>query len=100
MIKSKKIRDSAKGEDCTLNIATACNYNPETTVFCHFTVHGGGSAKLAGDLSGGYGCSDCHDVIDQRRQMYLEPGDFDYYMRRSMVRTLDRLVDKGIIVIK
>lgn len=100
MIKSKKIRDSAKGEECTLKIPGTCNYDAETTVLCHFTLHNGGSAKLNGDLSAGYGCSGCHDVLDGRTVYDWMSGDKEFYMRRSMVRTLDRLVDKGIVVIK
>ena len=99
MIRSKKIRDSARGEECTLKIPGACNYSPETTVLCHFTLHNGGSAKLNGDLSAGYGCSSCHDVLDGRKVYDWMSGDKEFYMRRSMVRTLDRLVDKGIVVI-
>ena len=30
------IRNAAKGEQCTLNIAGVCNYNPETVVFLPF----------------------------------------------------------------
>jgi hypothetical protein len=99
MIRSKKIRDSAKGEECTLKSPGACNYDAETTVLCHFTLHNGGSAKLNGDLSAGYGCSGCHDAIDGRKVYDWMSGDKEFYMRRSMVRTLDRLVDKGIVVI-
>ena len=99
MIKSKKIRDAAKGEDCTLNIPGACNHNPETSVLCHFTLHNGGSARLNGELSAGIGCSGCHDAIDGRRAYQWEPGDKEFYMRRSQVRTLDRWVDKGLVVI-
>ena len=30
------IRKAAKGEECTLNIAGVCSYDPETVVLCHF----------------------------------------------------------------
>ena len=77
-----------------------CNYNSETTVLCHFTLHNGGSARLNGDLSAGYGCSDCHNAIDGRRQIKFGLRGREFYMRRSMVRTLDRLVEKGLLIIK
>ncbi|BBI46989.1 hypothetical protein KPSA1B_105772 [Pseudomonas syringae pv. actinidiae] len=32
---SKKLRASAKGQDCTVRIPAICNYNPETTVLAH-----------------------------------------------------------------
>ena len=97
MIKSKKIRDSARGEECTLNIPGVCNYDTETTVLCHFSCQIGGSNRLNGELSSGFGCSDCHRQIDLYE---LSEADREFYMRRSMVRTLDRLVDKGIVIIK
>ena len=101
MIKSKKIRDSAKGEDCTLNIPSVCNYDPETTVLCHFTLHDGGSARLNGELSSGYGCVRCHNVIDRREYLDSQSAtDLEFYMRRSMVRTLDRLFEKGLLEVK
>ena len=30
------IRKAARGEECTLNIAGVCSYDPETVVLCHF----------------------------------------------------------------
>ena len=95
MIKSKKIRDSARGEECTLNIPGVCRYDSETVVLCHFSVQDGGSNRLNGDLCAGYGCSLCHLAIDQ-----YEAEDREFYMRRSMVRTLTRLFEKGLLEVK
>ena len=30
------IRKAARGEECTLNIAGVCSYDPDTVVLCHF----------------------------------------------------------------
>lgn len=53
------------------------------------------------DLSAAYLCSDCHDVTDRRT---LAPAmtelDRAFYMRRAMVRTWRRLIEKGVITIK
>ena len=35
---SKKIRNSARGQDCALRIPGVCNFNPETTVLAHVGV--------------------------------------------------------------
>lgn len=99
MINSKKIRNSAKGEDCTLQIGGVCRGDNETVVLCHFPLHDGGSARLNGEISAGYGCFSCHSVIDRREYTSLSEADREFYMRRSMVRTLDRLVEKGLVVI-
>lgn len=99
-MKSNAIRQSAKGEQCTLNIAGVCNYNPETVVLCHFPSEEHGIAKKSDDMCAGYGCSDCHDAIDNRTNGGLTDGEREFYMRRSMVRTHKRLIEKGIISIK
>lgn len=103
-MKSKAIRQSAEGEDCTLNIVGVCNYNPKTTVLAHLPDESKGMGRKSDDISACYACSDCHDVIDGRDMKKLtalvESGDLEWYMRRAMVRTWRRLVDKGFIIIK
>lgn len=93
--KTTPIRASAKGEDCTLNIAGVCNYNPETTVFCHFPSEDKGMGIKSSDFSGGYGCSSCHDLIDGRSNIELPEGTKEWYMRRSTYRTFKRLEAQG-----
>ncbi len=99
MIRSKKITDAAKWETCTLQIAGECNYNPETTVFCHFPDESHGIAKKADDISGGFGCSNCHDCIDGRRKSEEWSGHKEFYMRRSQTRTMRRLFELGVMKI-
>ena len=99
MIRSKAIRNAAKGQDCTVNIVGVCNYNPETVVFAHYPSEGKGMGIKSSDLCGGFCCSNCHDQLDSRS------GKLDYYekeayMRRSMVRTLEKLADMGILTVK
>jgi hypothetical protein len=98
----KKIMDSARNEQCTLNISGVCNYDTDTVVYCHFADGSGGSNKLTGPLHGGYGCSSCHDSIDGRVLGFnqLTKVDREFYMRRSMNRTINRLIEKGLVVIK
>ena len=96
-MKSKKIRNSARGEDCTLNISGVCNYDPETVVYVHFPDNTHGIGQKATDFSGAYGCSACHDAVDGR----VNCDEFFYhqhfYMRRAQTRTLERLYEKGIL---
>lgn len=100
MIRSKKITDAARGQDCTLNILGACNHNPETTVFCHFPDETHGMGLKASDLSGGFGCSGCHDAIDGRARSEEFLGRRDWYMRRSQTRTMEKLFEMGVVKIK
>lgn len=98
-IKSKKLRDSAKGENCTLNIAFVCNYDPSTVVLCHFPSEIAGYKST--DLSAGYGCSSCHSVLDGATKIDppLSDANKQYYMRRSQTRTLHRLIENGVVKI-
>lgn len=91
------IRASAKGERCTLNIVGICNYNNDTVVLCHYPSEYKGMAVKSPDWCAGYGCSACHDAIDDRIDAGLTDYEKEFYMRRSMVRTIGRLIDKGLL---
>ncbi len=99
-IHSKKILDCAHNEECTIQIAGVCNYDPATTVFMHFPDESHGMSKKSDDLSGGFGCSACHDAVDGRVKSEEFKEYSDFYMRRSQNRTLRRLVDKNIISVR
>lgn len=98
-LQKKKIRESARGEECTLNIAGICNHNTETTVLCHLPDESHGIAKKSDDVSSAYGCSACHDLIDGRdnKKWSFKPEDIEWYMRRAQTRTLRRLIEKGLV---
>jgi hypothetical protein len=61
-----KVRQSARGEDCTLRFPGICNWNNETTVFCHSNRSSDGKGMGMKAKIGAYGCSACHDVLDGR----------------------------------
>jgi hypothetical protein len=63
-----KLRRSARGKMCTLQIHPHCNSNPDTVVLCHIGSVSKGIALKSHDHFGVYGCSDCHDVIDGRKK--------------------------------
>jgi len=98
---SNKIRASAREEPCTLQIVGVCNHNWQTTVLAHLPDESNGMGTKPDDISACYACSSCHDAIDRRT---LAPAmtelDREFYMRRAMVRTWRRLVEKGIIQLK
>lgn len=96
-IVSKKIRDSARDEDCTFQIAGVCSHDTATVVLCHLPDESHGMARKSDDISAAYGCDACHAVIDGRAPHDFEPGERDWYQRRAMVRTWRRLIDKGIV---
>lgn len=96
-IKSKKITNSAKGEDCTLRIAGVCNFNPETTVFAH--MNGGGMGTKHNDIHGCYACSDCHDWLDGGWIMsnLMDGAEVECEFLRAMIETQNKLIEKGLV---
>jgi len=96
----KAIMDAARDESCTLNIPAGCDWGTETTVYCHFPDGTGGSNRLTGPLCGGFGCQGCHAIIDGRTPPALSNEDQEFYMRRSANRTINRLIERGLVTVK
>lgn len=93
-----KITKSAKGEECQIRIPGACNFNEETTVFCH--LGGGGMGMKRKDIHGAYGCSSCHDVVDFRRATDTSSWqDVQIFFYEGVFRTQEILLEKGLIKI-
>ena len=93
-IRSYKIRQAAYMEDCTLRLPGICNFDPATTVLAHFSFEGGKMGGKASDLSAAFCCSACHDSMDFRTD---KSEAWDYYAARGIQRTLQRLVERGIV---
>jgi len=89
-IRSKKITQSARGEECTLN-GVNCNYDSSTTVFCHLNEYwaGKGMGIKSHDI-GFYGCSNCHQDYDQNKL-----DDKYFYILRAVVKTWVILLEKN-----
>lgn len=100
-IKSNKIRQSARGEECTLQIAGVCNHDPATTVLCHIGFNDGtAKRRRPNERNAVYGCSACHDVIDGRQWADLGAADNGlwkwWYIARALVRTAERRDELGV----
>lgn len=92
---SKKIRESAKGQECQLRIPGVCNFDPSTTVLAH-VGRGSGISQKCDDIHATYACSDCHDAIDGRTSL----GDqrlIRLNAYEGMLRTQVILLEEGLI---
>ena len=91
---SQILRDSARGQECTIRLPGICNHDPATTVLCH--LDGGGMGMKHPDIFGAFGCSSCHDEVDRRTREcdaeYARASFFD-----GMVRTQQHWLDAGIL---
>lgn len=92
---SKKIRNSARGQDCALRIPGVCNFNPETTVLAHVGRNRGMSIKCH-DTMAVYACSSCHDQIDGRSSV-LDVGTRSQYILDALEETQAKLLEQGLI---
>lgn len=97
----RRIRESARGEDCDIRIPGACNFDPATVVWSHFPGLAGGRGMgfKSLDLCGVYGCSGCHDVVDMRAPM--PPGETRQSVmlawHEGHLRSLVKLRAKGLV---
>lgn len=92
---SKKIRESAKGQECQVRIPGVCNFDPSTTVLAH-VGRGSGISQKCDDIHATYACSHCHDAIDRRVK---EGGTYELlnYAYEGMIRTQVILLEEGLI---
>ena len=99
-MKSKKIRESARGEDCQVRIPGTCNFNPETTILAHVGI-GGGMGSKASDIEASYCCSSCHDLIDGRVNNAVHmKTQIKLMAYEGAQRTRQILVSKNLIKLK
>lgn len=95
-IVSKKLRDSARGQDCAVRIPGTCNFNPETTVLAHLPCGQKGIGMKGLDTVAVYACSACHDAIDGRGAGSIDWRD----MLRAVAETHLALMSAGILTVK
>ncbi len=91
---SQKLRDSARGQQCTFCIPGICDSGPETVVLCHAPSDSKGMGNKAHDYHAAFGCYTCHEALDQHRV-----DDAEFYWRRGMQRTWDAWIERGLILI-
>ena len=92
-----KLRKSAKGQPCTLQIFPYCQENRETVVLCHLNSLAKGMAFKSQDYFGVYGCNICHDIIDGRRQTLIEKDEILKCQMRGLERTWEIMIGEGLI---
>ena len=88
-MKSKKIRESARGEDCSLRESPECQ-DGETVVFCHLNSGFRGTGIKSPDLFGVYACYQCHQILDAGEVLYKD-------QLRALQETQMKLYHKGLI---
>jgi len=99
-IRIKQIRDSARGQICTVQIPGVCNYDEQTTVLAHYQAPGhGGMGTKSDDSSAAYACSKCHDILDRRVPWTrgIHEQEREWYWFRAMRRTWKLLLENEVL---
>lgn len=100
-VRSRKILDSARDEECTVRLPGVCLRTTDHTVFAHSNrgADGKGGAQKADDDRGAYACYACHAVYDRqvKRPLHLDLSDVEAAFDRGMEETRARLRSKGLL---
>ena len=100
-----KLRLEAKGRECQIRIPDVCNGNSETVVLCHLNNKGmfnAGTGMKSSDIFAAWGCSACHDVVDNRASWddasgYFSPQEIQAMFYEGVFRTQNILLNEGKI---
>jgi len=94
MAKQTKIRNSARGEDCSLRLGHCSS--PETVMLAHIGKNRGMGIKCA-DYFAVYACHNCHNVIDGVVFHWMAPMEMEAEKLRALEETQDKLFAKGLL---
>ena len=97
MAKQNRFTKSARGEECTLMIYPYCSGDIEKTVLCHINCEDKGTSIKSPDFFAVFGCSDCHDIIDGKRQVELSKVEIIKCIQRGLYRTWKRWIELGVV---
>ena len=86
-VRSKKLRDSARGRECTLRLPGVCNGDPETSVLCHLPFGKRGVASKVSDDHSVVACSACHDQLDARALPKVSQAELYECIIRAIAET-------------
>lgn len=96
--KGTKLRKSAKGQDCMVNIWGVCNNRPETVVLAH--LNGGGGGMKHHDMFGAFACSACHEWLDGGYVRSTDRKERDAIHAEAIHRTQQWWLDNNFIEVK
>ncbi|MFH7524064.1 nuclease domain-containing protein [Aeromonas sp. A5] len=99
-IRSKALRNGARGQFCKLQLPGVCVGGTETTVLAHLPSAPHGMALKGDDLVAVEACCACHDAIDGRRSYEWQPGEREAAIYAALTRQLHNWVVRGLISVK
>ena len=93
---NSKLRESAKGEQCSLRLSPRCTDEYGAVVLCHIGRNRGIATKC-NDLHSVYGCNHCHDIIDGRVKSQFSKLEIEAEKLRAQEETQLKFIAKGLM---
>ncbi|TFF09688.1 DUF1364 family protein [Pseudomonas sp. BCA14] len=94
-VESKKLRESARGQACTLRLA-GCGYDDDTIVLAHIPCGQKGIGMKGPDVIACFACDSCHSIIDGRKRGEFEVAD----LLRALAETQLHWIGKGLLKVQ
>jgi len=94
-----KIRESAKGEVCSLRLSPMCTDEYGAVVLCHIGKRRGIAIKCTDNMAV-YGCNHCHDIIDGRVKSEFSKIELEAEKLRALEETQAKLIEKELLCLK
>ena len=94
-IVSKKLRDSANGQTCTLRL-DGCGHDDGTVVLAHLPCGQKGVGMKSPDQMAVFACHSCHQVIDGSGRWSVPAADY----LRALAETQLIWIRMGLLTIK
>lgn len=89
---SKKLRDSARDQTCTLRLQ-GCGYDDGTVVLAHLPCGQKGMGMKGPDVIACFACDNCHSIIDGRKRGEYEAAD----LLRALAETQVHWIERGLL---
>ncbi|GLX87858.1 hypothetical protein Pfra02_04270 [Pseudomonas fragi] len=89
---SKKLRDSARDQTCTLRLQ-GCGYDDGTVVLAHLPCGQKGMGMKGPDVIACFACDSCHSIIDGRKRGEYETAD----LLRALAETQVHWIERGLL---
>lgn len=91
---SKRLRDSARGRDCTMRLAV-CRFDTETTVLAHLPCGNKGTGMKSPDMLAVFACANCHAQIDGPDRWQIPASDY----LRALAETQLAWIEEGLLTV-
>ena len=99
-LRSRKLREAARGQQCTVRLPSVCSGDPDTVVLAHAPAGHRGMSTKTDDSHAAFACDACHAVLDGRVKARVSREEQLECWLRGINETHAIWRDMGLISIK